>query len=59
MGWGWRSKIEHPHTLAILNSFLFFASNAFVFLARRSSGELRCPATALIVELIQNTIAYI
>ena len=51
---------EHPHTLVILSSFiyLFFFFFFFCFkcilvlLARHSSGELRCPATALNVDVL-------
>ena len=46
-------NIEHTHMLLILSSvffvcfFLAYSCN-LVLLARRSSGELHCPATALI-----------
>ena len=48
MPWGGAGgqNIEHPHTLAILSCFCFKC--ILVLLARRSSGELLCPATALI-----------
>ena len=40
-------NIKHPHTPAILSSFFCFKC-ILVLLARNSSGELRCSATALI-----------
>ena len=48
MPWGGAGgqNIEHPHTLAILSCFCFKC--ILVLLAKRSSGELLCPATALI-----------
>ena len=53
MSWGGAGgqNIEHPHTLAIFFFFFFFflLQMHFSFLGtRRSSGELRCPSTALI-----------
>ena len=58
MPWGGAGgqNVEHPHTLAILSSFIylfillfFFCFKCiFVLLARCSSGEIRCSATALI-----------
>ena len=43
-------NIEHPHNLVILSSFFFCCFKCIlVLLARHSSGELRCPATALII----------
>ena len=45
MPWGGAGgqNIEQPHTLVI-----FLVKCILVLLARRDSGELRCPATALI-----------
>ena len=50
MAWGGAGgqNIEHLHTLAILSSFFCFKC-ILVLLARHSSGELRCSATALII----------
>ena len=43
-------NIEQPHTLANLSLFIFIFcfKCILVLLARRTSGELCCPATALI-----------
>ena len=41
-------NIEHPLTLVIFELHLFCVECIFILLARRDSGELRCPATALI-----------
>ena len=50
MPWGGAGgqNIEHPHTLVSLSSF-FFVKYILILLARCESGELRCPATALIL----------
>ena len=43
-------NIEYPHTLVILSSYLCVLQMHFiVLLVMRSSGELRCSATALII----------
>ena len=59
MGWGWRSKYR---TSSYSGDFEFFYLFIFLFffcfkcilvlLARHSSGELRCPATALNVDVL-------
>ena len=50
MPWGGAGgqNIEHPHTLVILSSFLLLQMH-LLLLARRSSGDLRCSATAFII----------
>ena len=55
MGGAGGQNIEHLHTLAILSSF--FASNAFVLLARHNSGKLCYPVTALIIAAVLVVIA--
>ena len=54
MPWGGAGgqNIEHPHTLVILSSFSCCFKCLLVLLARQSSGELHCPATALIIIVI-------
>ena len=42
-------NIEHPHILSGFEFIFFFVKCILILLARRDSGKLRCPATALIV----------
>ena len=51
MPWGGAGgqNIEHPHTQVSLSSVVFFFVKwILILLARHDSGELCCPATALI-----------
>ena len=48
-------NVEYLHTQVILSSFF---KCILVLLARRSSGELRCSATALIVQNNQGEIYF-
>ena len=52
MPWGGvgGQNIEHPHTLVGLSLFIyfFFVKCILILLARRDSGKLCCPVTALI-----------
>ena len=58
MPWGGAGgqNIEHPHTLAILSSFVLLC--ILVLLARHSSGELCCLATALIGMTIEPCLKF-
>ena len=50
MPWGGAGgqNVEYPHSFAVLSYFYFCVKCILVLLAAHNSGELHCPATALI-----------